>query len=61
MSTADAEGLVIEAKIINTWSWIHHEALKVSRNCIGKKLGGGLVLISGIRFSPVFWISKPDS
>lgn len=61
MSTADAEGLVIEAKIINTWSWIHREALKVSRNCIGKKLGGGLVLISGIRFSPGFLISKPDS
>lgn len=47
MATADLQGLVIDPAPLSTWDHVEREALKVSRNCVGKKEGGGLVIIAG--------------
>ena len=47
MSTADGQGEVIDPGIVTTWAHIEKETLKVSRNCVGGKEGGGIVLIAG--------------
>ena len=52
MATADAEGQVIDPAPLNTWAYIENEALKVSRNCLGKKVGGGFVFIAGTTMIP---------
>lgn len=57
MSTADALGRVLDPAPASTWSFIEHETLKVSRNCIGKKLGGGFVFIAGMAESLSFILS----
>ena len=54
MATADAKGRVIDPGPVSTWEYVEREALKVSRNCIGAKLGGGFVLIAGMSNNPIF-------
>lgn len=49
MATADRAGQVIDASPLSTWAFIEHEALKVTRNCLGMKKGGGFVLVAGLR------------
>ena len=49
MATADSRGEVIDPIPLSTWAFIEHEALKVSRNCLGARLGGGIVLIAGMK------------
>lgn len=48
MATADSRGEVIDPEIVSTWGFIEHNALKVSRQCIGNREGGGFVLIAGM-------------
>lgn len=47
MATADKAGEVIDPTPLSTWAFIEHEALKVSKNCLGARQGGGFVLIAG--------------
>ena len=54
MATADAKGQVIDPGPASTWEYVEREALKVSRNCIGAKLGGGFVLIAGMSNNYIF-------
>ena len=48
MATADQTGHVIDAGIVSTWDFIEGQAVKVSRNCIGAREGGGFILIAGM-------------
>jgi hypothetical protein len=51
MATANANGKVLDPSPLSTWAFIEREALKVSRNCLGRRQGGGFVFIAGIQQS----------
>ena len=48
MPVATGSRKVIDPEPVSTWSFIETKALKLSTNCLAKKLGGGLILIAGL-------------
>lgn len=50
MATAAADGRVLDPTPASSWEYVEHSALKLSRNCLGVKNAGGLILIAGTLF-----------
>ena len=52
MSIATSSGKVLDAEPVSTWAFVERNALKLSTNCLAKKLGGGVIFIAGLAASP---------
>ncbi len=52
MPIASQSGKVINPEPVSTWSFVEKNAIKLSANCLVKKLGGGVVFIAGLAASP---------
>lgn len=47
MPLAGESGKVIDPEAVSTWSYIESNALRLSTQCLGKKVGGGFIFIAG--------------
>ena len=52
MPIATRSGKVINPEPVSTWAFIQKNAIKLSANCLAKKIGGGVVFIAGLAASP---------
>ena len=48
MPVATSSGKVLDPEPVSTWSYIERNALRLSTQCLAKKLGGGIIFIAGL-------------
>ena len=48
MPVASSSGKVLDPEPVSTWSYIESNALRLSSQCLAKKLGGGFILVAGL-------------
>lgn len=52
MPIAASLGKVIDPEPVSTWSFVERNVLRLSTNCLAKKLGGGVIFIAGLAAYP---------
>ena len=52
MPLAMSSGKVLNPESVSTWSFVESNAVRLSANCVARKLGGGVIFIAGLVACP---------